>query len=105
MAKRTTRSKQSQQVQDFREAAEVAKMFGDATRLKIVAHLKANGESSVGDICDALSIPQPSASHHLGLLRRSGIVANVRQGKSVIYSLSKADNEAVADLKTVLSAV
>ena len=35
-----------------------------------------------------LKLPQNSASHHLGLLRESGLVVNRREGKQKFYSLA-----------------
>jgi len=69
---------------------EVTNLFGvlsDATRLGIVL-LLAKGEANVGTICETLELLQPTASHHLGLLRMNRVVAARRKGKTVIYTLA-----------------
>jgi DNA-binding transcriptional ArsR family regulator len=35
-----------------------------------------------------LKLPQPTVSHHLGLLRMSNVIGNRRDGKQVFYSLN-----------------
>jgi len=73
------------QVQDV---VEVCKMLGDPTRVSIVA-LLAKGAKSVGMLCDALDLPQPTSSHHLALLRMTGVVGRRRKGKQMFYSLNR----------------
>ena len=63
------------------------KALGDATRLKIVKMLGIR-EMCVCEVMTALDISQPTASHHLGILEREGIVDKRHEGKWVIYSLS-----------------
>jgi DNA-binding transcriptional ArsR family regulator len=41
----------------------------------------------VSSLCEALKLPQPTVSHHLGLLRLSNVIAHRRDGKQVFYSL------------------
>jgi DNA-binding transcriptional ArsR family regulator len=48
--------------------------------------LLADGERNVTNLCEALKLPQPTVSHHLGLLRMSNIIGNRRDGKQVFYS-------------------
>ena len=69
------------------DAADIAKMLADAVRLKILSVVAFDGPVSVNGICEALNLPQPTASHHLGLLRRSRIVEGKRHGKQVIYTV------------------
>jgi DNA-binding transcriptional ArsR family regulator len=72
---------------DLQEAAMLVKVLSDLTRMNIVA-LLANGKPmSVGALCDALKLPQPSVSHHLSLLRMAKVVEGQRAGKQVIYSV------------------
>ena len=37
------------------------------------------------DLCAALRLPQPTVSHHLGLMRRSGVLDCRRDGKQIYY--------------------
>jgi ArsR family transcriptional regulator, arsenate/arsenite/antimonite-responsive transcriptional repressor len=39
------------------------------------------GEMNVGELCARLGVPQPTARHHLGLLRMARLVHPRRQGK------------------------
>jgi DNA-binding transcriptional ArsR family regulator len=66
--------------------AELFKLLSDGTRLRILAHL-AHGERNVTGLCEVLRLPQPTVSHHLGLLRMQNIIVNRRSGKQVFYGL------------------
>lgn len=66
--------------------SQLFKLLSDKTRLQIVFILAA-GESNVTDLCKELKLPQPTVSHHLGLLRMNRVIANKRKGKQVVYSL------------------
>lgn len=69
------------------DLAQLFRLLSDQTRLRIVL-LLAEGPSNVGNLCDRLDLPQPTVSHHLGLLRMSKVILNQRSGKQVIYSLN-----------------
>ena len=73
--------------QEMDDAAELFKVFGDPTRLKLLAALLAQ-EMCVCDLSDLLGISQSAVSHQLRLLRTSRLVKNRREGKSVYYSLA-----------------
>jgi len=62
-------------------------LLSDKTRLKTMM-LLAEGERNVTTLCEALNLPQPTVSHHLGLLRGKNLVNHRRQGKQVFYSLN-----------------
>jgi DNA-binding transcriptional ArsR family regulator len=70
------------------------RLLSDQTRLNILMIL-AKGERNVGSLCDELDLPQPTVSHHLGLLRSRNLLQNRRVGKQVFYGLSvpAAENE------------
>ncbi len=57
--------------------------MGDESRLKIV-RLLLHGEKSVSEIVQSLNMIQPHVSHHLSVLRSSGIVETRREGNRVI---------------------
>lgn len=48
-------------------------------------YLVARGERNVTDLCGALCLPQPTVSHHPGLLRRGGVLDCRRDGKQIYY--------------------
>jgi DNA-binding transcriptional ArsR family regulator len=62
------------------------RLLSDKTRLNILT-LLAGGERNVTSLCDELRLPQPTVSHHLGLLRMSNLIINRRDGKQVFYEL------------------
>ena len=67
-------------------------LLSDKTRLGIVLKL-AKGPSNVTDLCKHLKLPQPTVSHHLGLLRMNRLIVNKRAGKQVVYSLPNATSD------------
>jgi DNA-binding transcriptional ArsR family regulator len=62
------------------------RLLSDKTRLNILM-LLSKGERNVSSLCGELSLPQPTVSHHLGLLRMSNLISNRRAGKQVFYEL------------------
>lgn len=73
--------------QDLEPLASVFRLLADRTRLNILL-LLSKGERNVGSLCDELRLPQPTVSHHLGLLRMSNLISNRRDGKQVFYELN-----------------
>ena len=69
------------------EMAELFKMFGDSTRIKILSVLFA-GEKCVQEITDATGSSQSAVSHQLRLLKQARLVRCRRNGKQVCYSLA-----------------
>ncbi len=69
------------------DLAEFYKMFGDATRLKILCFLR-QGEMCVQDIADNIGMQQSAVSHQLRVLKQMDLVKNRRDGKTVFYSLA-----------------
>jgi ArsR family transcriptional regulator len=67
----------------------VFRAFSDRTRLRIL-YLLQGGALCVGNIVDVLQIEQPSASRHLGYLRKAGLVAVRKAGLWSYYSLAPA---------------
>ena len=69
------------------DAVRLLRTLSDQTRLRLLGVLQ-RGEHNVTDLCRQLGLPQPTVSHHLGLLRSARLVANRRDGKQVYYSLN-----------------
>ena len=69
------------------DLAELFKIFGDSTRVKILYALSAS-EMCVRDIADVLDMTVSAVSHQLSILRRSKLVGTRREGKTVYYSLA-----------------
>src|SRR3954470_17225626 len=70
-----------------RELAQVFKLLSDETRLRILFYLAQNGELHVTELCNRLGQSQPAVSHHLALLRVSGLIEARREGKHNYYSV------------------
>ena len=68
------------------ELADLFKVFGDSTRLRIMYTLF-DGENSVGAIAESLSMVQSTISHQLRVLRTNKLVKVRRDGKQIYYSL------------------
>lgn len=66
---------------------ELLKAAGEPTRLRILNLLR-EGRICVCDLQAALQLPQPTVSRHLGALRHANLVADMRHGPRVIYSLA-----------------
>ena len=78
---------------DMKECAEVAdifKLISDGTRLRIL-WLLCHCEECVSNIAAATDMSDPAVSHHLRVLRKSGLLISHREGKEVYYKL--ADSE------------
>ena len=43
---------------------------------------------TAGEIADCFDISKPSISHHLTVLKTSGLVLDERRGQNIVYSLN-----------------
>ena len=68
------------------DLADIFKVFGDSTRLRIMFTLS-DGEMSVLKIAEALNMEQSTISHQLRVLRQNKLVRVRREGKQIYYSL------------------
>lgn len=71
------------------KTAEVFKVFGDKTRIRILAALS-EGEMCVCCLCDLLDMSQSAVSHQLSVLKAARLIKNRREGKQMYYSLDDA---------------
>ena len=71
------------------DLAELYKVFGDSTRIKIL-YVLFEAEMCVCDIAQLLGMTQSAISHQLRVLKANKLVKFRRDGKTVFYSL--ADN-------------
>ena len=69
------------------DLAELFKVFGDSTRIKILYALF-EAEMCVCDIALLLGLSQSAISHHLRVLKSAKLVKYRREGKTVFYSLA-----------------
>jgi ArsR family transcriptional regulator len=63
------------------------KLLADDSRLRILLTLAREGETHVSALCQMLGQSQPAVSHHLTLLRMSGLVGFRRDGKFNFYRM------------------
>jgi len=68
------------------DLAELFKVFGDSTRIKILWALDAS-EMCVCDIAVLLNMTQSAISHQLRVLKQAKLVRSRKDGKIVYYSL------------------
>ena len=73
--------------EELAELAELFKVFGDSTRIRIL-YLLSESELCVCDIAALLGLTQPAVSYQLKALKHSRLVKNRREGKVVFYSLA-----------------
>lgn len=69
------------------DLAELFKVFGDSTRIKIL-YVLFEAELCVCDIAQTLNMTQSAISHQLRILKQSKLVKNRREGKQVFYALA-----------------
>ena len=69
------------------DLAELFKIFGDSTRIKIL-YVLFESEMCVCDIAQLLGMTQSAISHQLRSLKQSRLVKARREGKTVFYSLA-----------------
>src|SRR4051794_27487464 len=71
----------------IRRAADLFRLVGDPGRLATVL-LLVESEQGVGAIAEHAGLSPMSASHHLAMLRASGVVESQRDGRRVFYALT-----------------
>ncbi len=69
------------------DLAELFKMFGDSTRMKLLFMLFETDACTCG-LAEALNMTNSAVSHQLTALKRAKLVKTRREGKSVFYSLA-----------------
>lgn len=78
------------------DLAELFKIFGDSTRIKILYVLFAS-ELCVCDIAQLLGMSQSAISHQLRALKQSKLVRYRREGKQVFYALADGHVRTILD--------
>ncbi|MBQ3299903.1 MAG: winged helix-turn-helix transcriptional regulator [Ruminococcus sp.] len=68
------------------ELADLFKVFGDSTRLRIMYAIS-DEELSVLSIAETLGMEQSTISHQLRVLRNNKLVRARREGKQIYYTL------------------
>lgn len=81
---------------EYQQTAKILKALSDPKRLKIVSMLS-EGELCAGSILESFQVSQPTLSHDMKLLIESGLIADRREGKRVIYSVNREAMDALLD--------
>ena len=76
------------------DLAELFKVFGDSTRVRILFALQ-GGELCVCDISKALGMTVSAVSHQLRVLKQADLVRSRREGKTVFYYLADSHVESI----------
>lgn len=84
---------------DAAVVAERFKALADATRVRLLNLLIRNPELCVCDLNANFDLSQPTISHHLGILRKAGLVDSDVRGRWAYY---KVNRQAVAELGSIL---
>lgn len=79
------------------DIAEVFKVFGDSTRMKIICCLF-EAEMCVCDIAEIINSTQSAVSHQLRVLKQAKLVKYRKEGKAVYYSLSDRHVEIIFNM-------
>ena len=74
-------------IEEMYDLAELFKVFGDSTRIRIL-FLLFEDEYCVNDMSDALDMTQSAISHQLKILKVNRLVKSRRDGKQIYYSLA-----------------
>ena len=82
------------QDQELLDLADFFKVFGDATRIKIL-YVLSQSEMCVCDIANLLKMGQSAISHQLRVLKQMRLVKFRREGKTVFYSLADGHIESI----------
>lgn len=78
------------------DLAELFKIFGDSTRIKIL-YVLFQSEMCVCDIAQLLNMGQSAISHQLRVLKQAKLVKNRRDGKTMFYSLADSHVRTIID--------
>ena len=78
------------------DLAELFKVFGDSTRIKIL-YVLFESEMCVCDIAALLGMTQSAISHQLRALKNARLVSSRREGKTVFYALADDHVKTIID--------
>jgi DNA-binding transcriptional ArsR family regulator len=73
------------------ETAELMKLAGNSTRLKLLYLLETLNEVSVSDLSELLGVSVSAVSQHLAKLRAHGLVGSRRDAQTIYYRLGQHD--------------
>lgn len=77
-------------MEQFGILADIFKQLGDSSRIRIFWIL-CHCEECVINLSSMMEMTSPAVSHHLKLLKASGLIESRRSGKEVYYKASNSD--------------
>lgn len=83
--------------EDLYDLADLFKVFGDTTRVKILYVLRCS-DMCVCDLAQSLQMTQSAISHQLRVLKQMDLVKNKREGKMILYSLADDHISGILDM-------
>jgi len=89
--------KRMPETEKLRETAELLKIFGDYTRIRVLWSLGLE-TMSVCCIADLLGMTKSAVSHQLRVLRQAKLVKTERKGKEIYYSLADDHVSRILDM-------
>lgn len=75
---------------EIEKVSEAMKQLGDPSRLRIF-WLLCHCEECVLNIASLVNMSSPAVSHHLRLLKSSGLITSKRDGKEMYYKASESE--------------
>ncbi len=76
--------------EEFSAIADTFKLLGDSSRVRLF-WLLCHCEECVLNLSAMLEISSPAVSHHLKLLKASGLIVKRREGKEVYYKAAETE--------------
>jgi ArsR family transcriptional regulator, lead/cadmium/zinc/bismuth-responsive transcriptional repressor len=80
---------------DIAQLADMFRLLGDPTRLKLVLACMTQQTASAGALAEAVGASPSLVSHHLRLLKAARLVSSKRDGKQIFYQISDAHIQSV----------
>ena len=84
---------------DATDLAGVLKALADPVRLRLVSIVAASGEACACDLPALLDRAQPTVSHHLSQLVKTGILEREQRGKWAWFSVNE---DRIAEVRAIL---
>ena len=82
---------------EWRNISRAFTALGDEHRQRILLTFEPGERLNVGQIVEVSTLSRSAVSHHLKLLRESGVLQSEKQGKEVYYWIDKAFLEQALD--------
>lgn len=76
-------------IKKYNEYMDMLCVLSDKTRQKIIRIFAANKELCANDVAKNFVLSRPTISHHINLLKRSGVLVSRKSGKEIYYSFNK----------------